>query len=153
MPRAGFLAYSGDFGTGFFFCSPCGTGSVYHVALSSQQNTPSNLCPQQGLCHKLSLCYWYHVVPAPQKYTPIKSVLPAEALTPVPPLKWHHVTGSLSCWSSQCCHVRGALTPASPLLMVPYGTAPPPDMLVFSVPCSLIAYNSWFIYNNPLFVR
>ena len=76
----------GDFGTGPFLCSPCGTGSVHHVALASQQNTPSNLCPRQGICHKLSLCYWYPVVPAPQQYTPIKSVLLVGALTPAPPL-------------------------------------------------------------------
>ena len=78
-------ANSGDFGTGPFLCSPCGTGSVHHVALASQQNTPSNLCPRQGFCHKLSLCYWYPVVPAPQQYTPTKSVLPLGASTPAPP--------------------------------------------------------------------
>jgi len=79
-------ANSGDFGTGPFLCSPCGTGSVHHVVLASQQNTLSNLCPRQEFCHKLSLCHWYPVIPAPQQYTPIKSVLPVGALTPAPPL-------------------------------------------------------------------
>ena len=41
---------------------------------------------------------------------------------------------------------EGPLTPAPPLLMVPYG------MPVLSVSCSLFASNSWFIYNNPFFL-